>query len=114
MPQICQRSLARISCRQRAVRDNVLMSLSRREFLQILTTAAASGLPLASPRVLAQAKGAGGLLYDLPAFGNVGLLHFTDSHAQLLPVWFREPGVNIGVAVAAGRPPHPVGDALLR
>jgi len=96
------------------VRHNALMSLSRREFLQILTTAAASGLPLASPRVLAQAKGAGGVLYDLPAFGNVGLLHFTDTHAQLLPVWFREPDVNIGVAVAAGRPPHLVGDALLR
>ena len=52
-------------------------------------------------------------LYDLPRFGNVGLLHFTDCHGQLLPLHFREPSVNIGVAAAAGRPPHLVGQALL-
>ena len=49
-------------------------------------------------------------LYDVPAFGNVSLLHITDVHAQLLPVHFREPNVNIG----DGNPPHLVGDALLR
>ena len=53
-------------------------------------------------------------LYDVPKFGNVGLLHFTDCHAQLLPVHFREPNVNLGAGDAAGRPPHLVGDALLR
>lgn len=33
-------------------------------------------------------------LYDIPAFGNVSLLHFTDCHAQLLPVYYREPSIK--------------------
>ena len=52
--------------------------------------------------------------YRLPrAPGKVTLMHFTDTHAQLLPVHFREPHVNIGVASARARPPHLVGEALL-
>jgi sulfur-oxidizing protein SoxB len=40
-------------------------------------------------------------------------MHFTDCHAQLLPVYFREPNVNLGLGDAFNRPPHLVGDALL-
>src|SRR6185295_921410 len=47
-------------------------------------------------------------------YGNVSLLHFTDCHAQLRPIRFREPSINIGIGAAAGKPPHLVGDALLR
>src|SRR5512141_2839909 len=75
--------------------------------------AAACGLPLAQFAGRAQAQDAGHF-YDLPRFGNVHVLHFTDCHAQLLPIYFREPNVNLGVAGMAGRPPHLVGDALLR
>jgi len=82
--------------------------LNRREFLQVLAVAAASGLPLGAAR--AQRAG----FYDLPRFGNAHFLHFTDCHAQLLPVHFREPNVNLGVAGMAGRPPHLVGEALLK
>ncbi|SFF34882.1 sulfate thiol esterase SoxB [Fontimonas thermophila] len=87
------------------------MSLSRREFLHLLAASAAARFALQSPQVLAH--GDGDAFYDIPAFGNVSLLHMTDSHAQLLPVYFREPSVNIGVGEAFGRPPHLVGKALL-
>ena len=84
--------------------------MNRREFLRLLAFASAAGLELDSRSVLA---GEGEAFYDLPRFGNVGLLHFTDCHAQLLPVYFREPSVNLGVGAAAGRPPHLTGRALL-
>jgi S-sulfosulfanyl-L-cysteine sulfohydrolase len=75
--------------------------------------AAACGLPLAQFSGRAQAQNAA-RIYDLPRFGNIHFLHFTDCHAQLMPLWFREPNVNLGVAGMAGRPPHLVGAALLR
>jgi sulfur-oxidizing protein SoxB len=84
--------------------------MDRREFLEALAAAACAGLPIA-------ARGAPAVdatLYDIPTFGNVSLLHITDCHAQLLPVHFREPQVNIGVADAKGRPPHLVGEHLLK
>ena len=84
--------------------------MQRREFLRLLALAAASGASLDPRRSAAQAADQ---LYDVPKFGNVGLLHYTDSHAQLLPVHFREPNANLGVGEAAGRPPHLVGQALL-
>jgi len=90
------------------------MSMSRREFTQVLALAAAAGMPLGSREVLAQQPAAAARLYDVPRFGNVSLLHFTDCHAQLLPVFFREPSVNIGIADMQGRPPHLVGEHLLR
>jgi sulfur-oxidizing protein SoxB len=52
--------------------------------------------------------------YDVPRFGNVHMLHFTDCHAQLKPIYFREPNVNLGVADMRGRAPHLVGEALLK
>jgi S-sulfosulfanyl-L-cysteine sulfohydrolase len=84
------------------------MSLSRREFLQALAAAAAAGLPLDS------GAASDDTFYDFPRFGNVSLLHFTDCHAQLLPVYFREPSTNLGVAASINRPPHIVGQALLK
>jgi sulfur-oxidizing protein SoxB len=82
--------------------------MNRREFLGVLAAAAASMAldARAAPRKLPE-------LYSFPRFGNVSLLHFTDCHAQLLPVYFREPNVNLGIGPAANRAPHLVGDALL-
>ncbi len=88
------------------------MSLSRREFLQMLAMAGAAGMGLGGRNTAYAASPAN--LYDVPTFGNVSLLHFTDCHAQLMPVYFREPNVNIGVAGSRGKAPHLVGEALLK
>ncbi len=88
------------------------MNLSRREFLQMLAVAAASGLP-AQRAAAASSASLGSDFYDLPRYGNVHLLHYTDCHAQLNPVHFREPSINIGVHGMRGRAPHLVGDAFL-
>ena len=45
--------------------------------------------------------------------GTARLLHFTDVHGQILPTYFREPNVNLGVGDAYGRPPHVVGNRFL-
>jgi sulfur-oxidizing protein SoxB len=86
------------------------MNLNRREFAGILAVAAAAGMFPGS--VLARKK-TPSELYDIPAFGNVRVLHFTDCHAQLLPTYYREPNVNIGIGSATGVPPHLVGERLL-
>src|SRR4029453_18617743 len=52
--------------------------------------------------------------HGVERFGNVGLLPSPDCHAQLLPVHFREPSVNLGVGAAKGQAPHLVGEHLLR
>ncbi|MFL6712030.1 MAG: thiosulfohydrolase SoxB [Sulfurifustis sp.] len=89
------------------------MNLSRREFLQLIALAAA-GAGLGGCQHGRTTRSSGHDLYDIEPFGNVTLLHITDCHAQLLPIYFREPAVNIGVGEASGRPPHRVGDALLQ
>src|SRR3954468_7907513 len=81
--------------------------MDRREFLQALAAASVAGLPIGGHAEDAE-------FYEVTRFGNVSLLHFTDCHAQLKPVHFREPDVNLGVAEARGRWPHLVGEALLR
>ncbi len=85
------------------------MTIRRRDFLGWTAGAALAG---AMPRRPARAAGEAGV-YELPRFGNARILHMTDTHAQLQPVLFREPGVNIGVGAMAGQPPHLVGQAFL-
>jgi sulfur-oxidizing protein SoxB len=82
--------------------------MERREFLRLLAIAGIASGPAGC------ALGGGRPdIYSAPAFGQARLLHFTDSHAQLLPVYFREPSVNLGVGEALNQPPHLVGEALL-
>ena len=88
------------------------MSMSRREFLQVLAAASAAGFALNSRQALAGNVPAN--YYDIPTFGNVSLMHMTDCHAQLLPIYFREPNVNLGVGDALGKVPHLVGEHLLK
>lgn len=90
--------------------------LSRRDFLQ--TSFAASAIVGVSgfgnwAKLSAQQKLTQNQLLDFETTGNVTLVHLTDCHAQLKPVWFREPSINIGVGEAAGKPPHISGEAFL-
>lgn len=90
------------------------MSMNRREFLQLLAVASASGMAISSQELLAAQPGTNERIYDLPKFGNVSVMHFTDCHAQLMPIYFREPNVNLGIAGALGKAPHLVGENLLK
>jgi len=90
---------------------------SRREFLQ---AAVATGAILGTAgggswRALAaqQALMSQGDLLKFPTMGNVSLVHVTDIHAQLKPIYFREPSVNLGVGEVKGKPPHVTGRDFL-
>jgi len=87
--------------------------MNKREFVQVLAAASASGMALAR-YADADAATAHSALYDQPRFGNVSFLHMTDCHAQLKPSYFREPSVNLGLGSMQGRLPHLVGEALLK
>jgi sulfur-oxidizing protein SoxB len=89
------------------------MNLSKREFLQVLSAASVAGMGLNRYAYAATPNAAEGL-YDLPKFGNVSFLHMTDCHAQLKPIYFREPSVNLGIGDMKGRLPHLVGEHLLK
>ncbi len=86
--------------------------ISRRDFLQTSMAAAAlyggSGFGnwgrLAAQQSLTQRK-----LLEFDTFGNVSLIHVTDIHAQLKPIYFREPEINIGVGASRGQVPHVTG-----
>lgn len=83
------------------------MTLNRREFIQLLGGAAICGhIPLAAGYKNKS-------LYDFKLFGNTRLLHFTDCHAQLQPIYYREPSMNLGIGDAFNRPPHIVSKAML-
>ncbi|WP_439524070.1 thiosulfohydrolase SoxB [Marivita sp.] len=86
--------------------------ISRRDFLQV--SMAASALVGASgfgnwSRLAAQQALTQDQLLQFDTFGNVSLIHITDIHAQIKPIYFREPSVNIGVGENKGAVPHVTG-----
>lgn len=90
--------------------------LTRRDFIQVMAATACAGLTTTSGRS-AYAAGSGISQEDLLKFdatGQVTLLNFTDIHAQLRPIYYREPSVNLGVGDAHSMPPHLTGEALMR
>ena len=92
------------------------MSLTRREFIQILAASSAAGftLPVSGKQTGShRLPGFSVDRYEITRFGNVSILHYTDCHAQLMPVYFREPHINLGVGDMKGRPPHIVGRKFL-
>ncbi|MBK9236456.1 MAG: thiosulfohydrolase SoxB [Rhodoferax sp.] len=89
------------------------MNLSTREFLQVLGAGTMAGMGLGKYADADAATASHGL-YDLPKFGTVSFLHMTDCHAQLKPIYFREPNVNLGFGSMRGQLPHLVGEHLLK
>ena len=84
--------------------------LSRRQFLEVTAaTAALIGTPASLSRAAARQAITQAQLLEFGSVGQVTLLNFTDCHAQLVPLYFREPSVNIGVGDATGLPPHITG-----
>ena len=86
--------------------------ISRRDFLQV--SMAASALYGASGfgnwgRLAAQQRLTQDDLLNFDTFGNVTLIHVTDIHAQMKPIYFREPEINLGVGGARGQMPHITG-----
>ena len=92
-----------------------MTALSRRTLLKLISFAATGSLATRNLDTLIEQAEAETLenLYNLPMAGNVRVLHTTDIHGQLLPSYYREPNVNIGVGEAEGELPHLVGNALL-
>jgi sulfur-oxidizing protein SoxB len=89
------------------------MSLTKREFLQVLGAASVAGMGLGRYADADAATAEQGL-YDIPRMGQVSILHMTDCHAQLKPIYFREPNVNLGLGSMQGKLPHLVGERLLK
>jgi S-sulfosulfanyl-L-cysteine sulfohydrolase len=85
------------------------MPVRRRDFLK---------LAIAAPAIVSFSRSGSAAkddeIYNLTPFGNARLLHMTDTHAQLRPVFFREPSANIGVGSMQAMPPHLVGDSFLK
>ncbi|MCP4485879.1 MAG: thiosulfohydrolase SoxB [Gammaproteobacteria bacterium] len=90
-----------------------MTDFKRRNFIKILGAGAAvSNLPACFSR-FSNVSTRPTDFYKVDMQGNARILHITDVHGQLNPVFFREPNVNLGIAEAYGRPPHLVGEKLL-
>ncbi|MDD2896059.1 MAG: thiosulfohydrolase SoxB [Aliarcobacter sp.] len=89
-----------------------MSKLSRREFVYMMAMLGAAPVFANSHTRMTDTKRLEDY-YKLKPFGNARFLHMTDSHAQLLPVYFREPSVNLGFFSNFGKPPHIVGEKLL-
>jgi len=94
--------------KQQGSQGDLAMKFRRRDFLKLSGAAALSGGILSAARAADSPS-----LYDIERFGEARILHLTDTHAQLLPAFFREPSVNLGIGDMAGKPPHLVAKAFL-
>ena len=89
--------------------------ITRRDFVQAaIATSVLTGGTGGIARAAAHQSLKQSDLLRFEPLGQVTLLHFTDLHAQLAPLYFREPSVNIGVGANAGLPPHLTGKAFLQ
>lgn len=104
--------MASIKKLSRSIHNKKLeMGITRREFLQLATLAA--GVTVISPQSLARNLTPENL-FKFKSRGNITILHTTDSHAQLVPMFYREPDINIGAGENKGKPPHITGKDFLK
>ncbi|WP_417669759.1 thiosulfohydrolase SoxB [Roseibium sp.] len=90
---------------------------SRREFLMAATATSAllgSGMAGSWSKLMAQQGLSEETLLAMEPKGNVTLVHITDIHAQLKPLYFREPSINLGIGDVSGKPPHVTGADFLK
>jgi sulfur-oxidizing protein SoxB len=87
------------------------VEVSRRDLLKVLAVGATAGL---APRQVEADGAAAERLLEFPALGNLTLLHLTDSHATLRPVFYREPSTLLGVGAERGKAPYLTGNEFLR
>lgn len=90
---------------------------SRREFLMAATATSAllgSGMAGSWSRLMAQQSLTEDQLLAMDPKGKLTLVHITDIHAQLKPLYFREPSINLGIGEVAGQPPHVTGADFLK
>ena len=80
--------------------------MNRREFMQFLLAGYAAG-------IVKPSMSSSSINYHIKPFGDIRLIHITDTHAQLEPMYFREPNYNLGVGVNRNKPPHIIGRKLL-
>ena len=91
--------------------------ISRRHFLQasIASSFIFNSLGINnSAKVMAQQQLSEKNLLDFKSFGNISIMHITDIHGQLKPLYFREPDINLGVGNVLGKPPHITGKEFLK
>ena len=86
------------------------MHVTRRDLLMLAAVAAGAGL---GPRALHADVAAPARLLEMEPLGNVTLLHLTDTHAMLRPLFFREPDTLVGIGPERGKPPYLTGTACL-
>src|SRR3989442_10600433 len=90
--------------------SSAMADVTRRDLLKLVATAATAGL---WRRALVEAAAAPERVLEFEPLGNVTLLHLTDTHATLRPIYFREPDTMLGVGDERGKPPYLTGEALL-
>ena len=89
--------------------------ISRREFFHLAAASAVvTGASMPFGRAMASQAMTQRELLSFDPLGQVTLLHFTDMHAQLTPIYFREPSYNLGVGEVKGLPPHITGRDFLK
>ncbi|MEP2707293.1 MAG: thiosulfohydrolase SoxB [Roseibium sp.] len=90
---------------------------SRREFLMAATATSAllgSGMSGSWSKLMAQQALSEDQLLQMDPTGSLTLVHITDIHAQLKPLYFREPSINLGIGDVTGKPPHVTGADFLK